>query len=416
MKREAEYCGIDVSLKTHTACLMDEDQKVIKRYSINNDREGFEKLENDIDENTKICLEPTGVYSVNIFIYFEQKGYDIKFCGTKSAADFRKSMFNKKKHDNLDCVALAKYRIVNEDKTFDGIKFLDRLSSENNNLSDMGYITLSDLLNQYARKTKLTSSIKNVLKNIIDLRFPEAIQVFSHDRGCRTILKALAHSKEDVLRGKVELIKSQEIKNKLRNSIGQYDLKISDFKYYVKELEKLEAEIKILRKSVKEQLGAKGYSSLFNFCGLDTINIAILITEIRDIRKFFRYSKNGKLNKKRSLKTFKEFMGISVTSNQSGNREGAHKLAKSGNAKLRSILFMMALTYISMHPKNESVSEKDLDPYRLKMLYEKFVKKGKKKLVAVTKVMNKIATDLFFILKEVSENREKNLINSNNQV
>ena len=89
MEEKIEYCGIDVSLKTHTACLMDNKQKIVKRYTIANDRRGFEKLEGDIDKTTKICLEPTGVYSLNIFIYFKRRNYDIKFCGTKSASDFR---------------------------------------------------------------------------------------------------------------------------------------------------------------------------------------------------------------------------------------------------------------------------------------------------------------------------------------
>ena len=354
---------------------------------------------------------------LNVFVYFKKKGYNIKFCGTDSASYFRRSLFGKKKHDRLDCLALAKYRITHDHLTFDGIKFLERIFLEKDCASNGKYLLLSDLVSQYTKKARLISVLKNRIKNIIDLRFPEAIQIFPSDRGCKTILKMLCLSKEDILSGKVKLKKLEELQCKLKKTIGQYDLKVSEFNDYVKETEKLEHEVKDLKKTIKEQLHAKGYSSLFNYKGLDVINIATLVTEIRDIRKFFRFSRNGQLNKKRSLKAFKEFLGIAVTSNQSGEHAGGHKLIRSGNMKLRTIIFMLALTYISMNPKQPSQSEQtntsseqfsshnDLDPLKFRQMFDKFTKENKK-MIALTKIMNKISTDLFFVLKNITESHQ----------
>ena len=389
--------------------MLGKDQEIIERYTILNDVEGFRKVEGNISKNTLICLEPTGVYSVNLFIYFRKHGYDIRFCGTDSSFHFRRAMFGSKKHDNLDCLSLAKYRLVNNHLTFDGARLLDKLSQRENYGDDKKYLYLSDMLAHYTKKAQNLSILKNKIKSIIDLRFPEAIQIFPYNRGCKTILKALCHSKEDVLKGIAKLKKLPEIQEKIKSTIGQYEFKTAEFKDYIDELNALEKQMKDLREDIKKQLYDIGYSSLFDYLGLDTINIAVLVSEIRDIKRFFKYSKNGQLNKKRSLKSFKEFLGIAVTSNQSGEREGGHKLVKSGNMKLRTTLFLLTLTYISLKNKGEINSEehKDLDPCKFKSLYEKLVNSNVKKMIAITKVMNKIATDLFFVLKNIPESQQK---------
>ena len=292
--------------------------------------------------------------------------------------------------------------------TFDGIKILEKLSELKNYKKDAKYLGLSNKLEKYKKKSKKLAILKNKIKAIIDLRFPEAIEIFNN-RGCKAIMKALCHSKEDILKGKVELKKRSEIQKKLKNTIGQYDVKADEFKDYVDELKTLEEEAKNLQKTIKTNLYEIGYSSLFDYKGLNTINIALLVSEIADIERFFKYSQNGQFNKKRSLRAFKEFMGIAVTSNQSGEREGGHKLAKSGNMKLRSVLFLLTLTYISLENKEKTNVEehKDLDPYRFKALYEKLVDNNIKKKIAITKVMNKIATDLFFVLKDNAKLQKK---------
>lgn len=398
-------CGIDISLKSHKVCLLGKDQEIIKRYSVLNDMGGFKKIAGDINKNTLICIEPTGIYSINLFMYFKKEGCDIRFCGTGSSFYFRRAMFGSKKHDKLDCLALAKYRLVNNHLTFDGERLLEKLSRQDNYGNNKKYSALSDLLVYYTKKIEKLSILKIKIKSAIDLRFPEAIQIFPYNRGCKTILKALCHSKEDIIKGRVKLKKLSAIQEKIKDTIGQYEFKVAEFRDYVNEQKSLEEQIKDLRETIKKQLCGMGYSSLFNYPGLDTINIAVMVNEIRDIKRFFKYSQNGQLNKKRSLKSFKEFLGIAVTSNQSGEHEGGHKLVKSGNMKLRSTLFLLGLTYISLKNKEKTDVEeyKNLNPYRFKDLYEKLVDSNVKKKMAIIKVMDKIAIDLFFVFKNITD-------------
>ena len=99
MKNKTMYCGIDVSLRTHNICLLDENQEALRRFEVKNDLNGMQEIENNICRATKICLEPTGIYSINIFLYLKNKGYNIRFCGTYSSKKFREAMYRKRKHD-----------------------------------------------------------------------------------------------------------------------------------------------------------------------------------------------------------------------------------------------------------------------------------------------------------------------------
>ena len=396
------YCGIDVGMKSHVICLLNEAQQAIKKYSINNDLEGFQTIEADIEINTKICLEPTGVHSINIFLYFHNKGYDIKFCRTESSHNFREAMFGKKKHDRFDALALAKYRIVNEDQVFDGSKLIEKLGTEEHG---QHYKDLSSLLSEYQSLRMKIQVLKTRLKCLIDLRFPEAIQIFPGNRGSAAIRTVLRHSKKDILEGRVKVSRLKQIQDKLQRSIGQYELRQEDFRKYDEEHDVIESRIKNLENSINKKIHEMGYASLLDYPCLGTIGLAVLVREVRDIKRFYRFNHDGTLSKKRSLKAFKKFLGISVTSNQSGTKQGGHSLARRGNMTLRNIIFLMAMNYVHTNQRKFSEQHKELKAAHLRELYESIISRGTRKLIALTKIMSKIAIDLFFLLKRHADSQ-----------
>jgi len=399
---ETMYCGVDIGMRRHAVGLLNKDQETISQYFIGNDLDGFRKLEKDIDKKTKICIEPTGIYSINFFIYFSERGYDIRLCETRSSSEFRKSLYGKKKDDKKDCFALAKYRITHEKKTFDGSKILNTLSYDS---SDIFLSSLHDLIVLYHVKSKYLGKIKTKIKRLIDLRFPEADKVFPYNRGCKTIIKALCYSKEEILSGKLSLRKQEIIQSFLKRSIGQYDLKASEFRLLVDKSAMLDTEIVDLRGKIEDKLRRNGYSRLFDYCGLNSINVGTLVRDIQDITRFFRHNHDGSFSKKKSLRAFKNFFGIAVTSNQSGERVGGHKLVKSGCKTSRNVVMMLALTYISLKDNKKyslDLEYSALNPVKYGSLYEEYCKRTKK-MIAVTKIMNKISTDLFFVFKDAVE-------------
>ena len=400
----AVYCGVDIGSRSHAVGLLDKNQKKVGQYFIMNNLDGFQKLENSISKKTKICIEPTGIYSFNFFYYFYEKGYDIRLCETRSSASYRRSLHGPKKNDKRDCIALATYRITHDHMTFDGKKILSKYIYDN---SSLFFSKLYDFMLLYNVKRSELKKLKNMIKILVDLRFPEAREIFPYDPGCKTITKALCHSKDEVLSGHLKLRRQDEIIGCLRRSIGQFELKIKEFRMHAEKASVLESELKSLTEETEAFLRANGYSRLFDFCGLNSINIATLLRDIQDIKRFFKFNSDGSFSKKKSLGAFKNFLGIAVTSNQSGEKEGAHKLVKNGCKSSRVILMMLALTYISVkdHPKYSLDAESEfnaLNPGKYNLFYEEYCKRTRK-IIAVTKIMNKIATDLFFVLKDVEE-------------
>ena len=379
VKMKPKNCGVDISLKKHKVCLLNEEQEIISKYEICNDLEGFQKLEKDITKETKICLEPTGVYSINFYLYFKNRGFNIRFCGTFSSKRFRESIFGRKKHDNLDSIALAKYRIVNEDKTFE--LNLDRFVCVVPANSE-----LRGFLDDYNRLAKQCAKLKQKVTLLIDLRLPETIQVY-YKRSCKEVRTFLSNDRESAL--KLPSPKFDKLKEVLKKSIGQFDFKLAEFKELTTEFDNIHLKKKELEKKIKERVKTHPYNVLYEIKGLDTISIASLIVEIGTVKRFLK-SRNGQLDKKYSLKCFKKFIGLHTTCNQSGEREGKARLSKFGNNQLKKIIRM------------STVCNFGLKQSKYKDLFEKW-KKTKAKGIALTKAKSSFATDLFFRLYEIEK-------------
>ena len=402
--KNAKFCGIDIGCQKHTVAILDAELNVLKKYPITNTIEGFRKVERNIHKGTKMCIEPTGVYSVNFLIYFYRRGFDIRLAGTKSSKYLRQSLNFGRKHDKFDCKVLAQYRLSHEHKTLHPDRILQGYSYDN---CDAYLLKLQNKLFDYRKYSRKISNIKKKLTNIIDLRFPEASLVFPGLRGGKTIIKALVYSKEDILSRKIKLLRGEKIREQLRKSIGQYDYKKKYFKILVDELKRLEYNCEELSKSMNEHLLEGGYGSLFNYSGLNTINITTILTNVQNITRFYKYKNDGVIHNKKSLLAFKSFIGLAVTTNQSGDHEGLGRLVKSGCLDVRGVLWMLALTYIAS--KNKKIDENSkynaFNPAKYKTLYEAYTQRTKKG-IAIPKIMNKISTDLFFALKEISDAKE----------
>lgn len=379
VKMKPLNCGVDISLRKHKVCLLDEKQGVISKYEIGNDLEGFKKLEKDIARDTKICIEPTGIYSINFYLYFKNKGHDVRFCGTYSSKHFREAIYGRKKHDNLDSIALAKYRIVNEDKTFE-------LNMDKFMCSVPEHHGLKTLLDNFNRISKQHAKLRQKVILLVDLRLPEAIKIY-YKRFCKEVRTFLANNKATAL--KSDNPKHEKLKTVLKKSIGQFDFKIDEFRALTTEFDNTSKEKRSIEKEIKLKIQNHAYNTLYEVKGLDTISIASLIVEIGSVKRFLKYSGNS-LNKKYSLKCFKKFIGLHTTCNQSGEKDGSSRMARFGNKQMKKILRM------------STVCNLGLKDSKYKKLNEEW-KKKKPKGIALTKTMSKFTTDLFFKLCEAEK-------------
>ena len=87
-----------------------------------------------------------------------------------------------------------------------------------------------------------------------------------------------------------------------------------------------------------------------------------------------------------SAKSVAAFAGLSPREHQSGALRGRARIAKTGNSRLRAMLYFPAMTATRCNPS-------------LKALYDRLIAGGKPKLVALTAVMRKLLILAYGVLK-----------------
>ena len=406
------FCGIDVGLKTHAVCLLDSEGRILEEFTITNDRTGFEGLTSRLSRMTKCALEPTGVYSINLYLYLKQRKYDARFVDTRSSSHFRKALNRNQKADRKDAVALAKYRIVYEDLTRDGTPFLDRMFSQPKSEAQR---ELSRLAFQNRVLSAEVRQVKTRIKRLIDLRFPEAGQLYK-DRASVMVCRVLSHSKKDVLCGRVPKVPARIIEC-VRGTIGQFDLHRDDFCNLVQQHKELDHALNECETQVLERVRQVGYESMLGLACVGPVTAATLITEALPVSRFIRTRPgNGLIDKRASLRAFKSYCGLGVTRDQSGMHEGGQKLSRGGNLRLKSVLFTMARGMLSIRPAQvQEYDHTPLRPSKYQGMFARYRDQGKKGMWAIVKMMDKIATDLFFILRDLEHDQVSRAASGTNQ-
>ena len=94
------FIGIDVAKAKHDCCIMNSDGIVLSGFVFTNDRQGFDKLTNEIkkvshekdNSDVKIGLESTGHYSTNITNYLMQKRLSVRIFNPLQVSLMRKAV------------------------------------------------------------------------------------------------------------------------------------------------------------------------------------------------------------------------------------------------------------------------------------------------------------------------------------
>lgn len=124
------YLGIDVSKAKSDYCIIDENSKIIKSFSFNNNKIGFEKVLKETLLVTKeksefsLALEATGVFWQPVYYFFKDNGFNIILLNPYSVKHFSQMRLSKTKTDKMDsyqiacCIksGYAKMSIIPDDK------------------------------------------------------------------------------------------------------------------------------------------------------------------------------------------------------------------------------------------------------------------------------------------------------------
>lgn len=193
------------------------------------------------------------------------------------------------------------------------------------------------------------------------------------------------------------------LKNQLSNQLHALNSGRGGLELIKKQLEELSASVgvqisvvnkeilKVIRTDEKLQAKWKLVKDIF---GIGELSFAVIVAETNGFELF------------KNERQLTKYAGYDVVENQSGKRVGKTKISKRGNAHIRRILYMPALSAVK---KKESIFAK---------LYERVFEKTKIKMKGYVAVQRKLLAIIFHIWKKDTpfiEGYEKKAFNEGEQ-
>jgi transposase len=155
------YVGIDVSKEKFDACGVGNDGKKVFSVTCPMNREGFEKLILQLPETTLIGMESTASYHIALFSYLTAKGYRVAIINPLLIANFAKLSLRKTKTDKKAASTIAEFLLLKKEAL--------AMETEPPRLGE-----LKDLSRRRERLTDQVTALKNDMKRILSVTFPEA--------------------------------------------------------------------------------------------------------------------------------------------------------------------------------------------------------------------------------------------------
>ena len=117
------FIGIDISKYKHDCCIISAaDQKVVSKFTIKNNKDGFEKLLTSINslsspEDIKIGFESTAHYALNLELFLEKSLLTFMEVNPVLISEYKKSTtLRHTKTDSIDCESIARWLMTVEYK------------------------------------------------------------------------------------------------------------------------------------------------------------------------------------------------------------------------------------------------------------------------------------------------------------
>ena len=335
------FVGIDVSSAKHDCCILDSSRKPIRSFMILNNRKGFSGLsavltELAAPEGIKIGLEATGIYGDNLANFLRRKGYNVctinpLLCKKHQSA----TTLRKTKNDRSDAKNIALI-VASEDLQPD--QLLSYHIVELKSLSRARFLTVKD-----------RSSLKNKVKRLVTVLFPELLDAFTDLFGASGMAlmtrypsaKALAACNLDTLtellrtasRGRFGRERAEALRKLAKESIGSFsESAVFQLRLLLKRIELLNAQVEMYDDEIRRLMDQLD-SPILSLPGIGYTLGAMILSEIGDIKRF---SSPAKLL---------AFAGLEPSVYQSGKFNPASgKMVKRGSPFLRWAL-LQAATY-----------------------------------------------------------------------
>ena len=382
-------CGIDTHQKMHQVEVQNQDQKVMWRGQIGNDREGFDRLleklktieRSNSDHIEGIFMNPTDNYHIPLHHFLESSGYRVIYVDPR-VTDYARKMANlgKEKSDTVDAAMLASTPWKDKNA-------FDRPLHKRN--------SVSELTRLHESVTRNMTRIANIMNSDLACIFPEFVEIFS-DIGSKTslvILEAFTTPSEIVKAGMDKLLKimkrasknhykrkdAQKLMDLANGSIGVPDADgIYTFRINqnVARLISEKKQLKEIEGKVRELTETdENVKRIDDMKGIGPVNAAAIVSEIGDIGQFD------------SALKLQSYGGKAPKMSGSGGKDHATGISRIRNSYLSNSIYESARSLV--HHKNEEFLK----------IYEREIGKGKKKKQAYIVVSRRMLYHIYSMMK-----------------
>ncbi len=370
IKDETLVVGVDIAKQTHYArAFNNRGVELGKLLRFENTAQGFGALDSWLEELQQdnnmteviVDFEPTGHYWFNL-------GDHIKACGHKLAIV---NPYHVKCAKELDDNSPSK----NDRKDSKTIAMLVKDGRYRDVYIPAGaYQELRELVFEYERLQRKTASLKNQINRWLDIYFPEFVTVFKDWTGKAAWLtlrhfsipqKVLDAGAQAILLTWRKKMKRPSLKRAERlclvaaESIGRTagtKAAVSSLQFMMTEYELLRKRIEHLTEQMKECLHEiPNARLLLEIKGLGVLAVAIIVSELGDIRRF------------KDPRQLIKYAGLNLRENSSGKHKGKTTISKRGRRRLRYGLFQAMILMLAtnvefraLHKRNITRAERPL--------------------------------------------------------
>ena len=377
------FVGIDISKYKHDCCIINAaDQAIVARFTINNDKTGFDELLISLQslstsDDIRIGFESTAHYALNLELFLEKAHHSFMEVNPVLISEYKKSTsLRRTKTDSVDCESIARWLMTVEYKPH-----------------SKGFYhaySLKSLTRLRDRLIRQRSFYLVKITNVLDHTFPE-FKTFFQERFSKTALYLLENygsaekmshmnaasydNLRRISRGKFSPQQFLELKSLAANTVGVnnsiFDTELNCLLTLYKEAAN---QVSVLEKQIIELID-EVHPHYMSIPGIGPISAAIIYAEYGDISNFS--SPNQML----------AFAGLEPGINESGTESHKGRMVKRGSSQLRYALMNCALPLIRFDMTFASY-------------YAKKRSEGKPHRVAISHVTKKLIRVIFALERQ----------------
>ena len=376
------YAGIDIGAESHWLAVVDADEAVVVRpVSFGEDRAGYTKLGEALGkpvDDVLVVMEATGHYWQNLFAFLTSEGYPVALVNPLRTHHFARENLERTKTDAVDALGLARFA---RQKRPAALQLPAEATQE-----------LRELVRLRDQLTEDIVARVNQLHRLVDLGFPEFTRVVKNlDALATTLLRQYPTARSFASAKLAQMTKlkygndvkvsealARELIALAKTSVGAHhgETYKREVAYACEDLETFRARLRVVSRDINDVMKRHDVGKLLvTIPGIGPQTAARILAEAGDLDRFD------------SAGALASYAGLVPALKHSGKRTPLSAgISRIGNAKLRRGLYMPALTAVRYNPW-------------LRAFYERLVRAGKPKKVALIAAARKLLSAVYSVAK-----------------